>query len=132
MGDATPRRILRVNVNYVADSGGFVLVGLMVMLLVAGELGLEVSRFRLESNPRASVCGPDDLLANIFADLTGLYGNPRFANGGKDGTVGIESTRVDEEGEDDNQDIDATDLEDILIGVGAESGIDERCGSDGQ
>ena len=69
---------------------------------------------------------------NILADLAGLYGYPRLADGGKDGTVGIESARVDEKGEYGDQNIDAADLEDILIGVGAESGIDEGCRSDSQ
>lgn len=118
--------------NYVANSRGFVLVGSMGMLLVAREFRLKVPRLGLKGNPRASVCGIDDLLANIFADLAGLYGNPRFANGSEHRAVGIESTRVNEESKDGDQGIDATDLEDILIGVGFDGGIDEGCGSDGQ
>lgn len=132
MGDATPRRILWINMDYIANSDGVMLVGLDGKILYAGELRLEVPRLGLECNPGASVCGLDDFLANTFADLARLYGNPRFANGSENGTVGVESTRVDEEGEHGDQDVDASNFEDILIGVGLEGGIDEGCGSDGQ
>ena len=69
---------------------------------------------------------------DILADLARLYGDPRLADGGEDGTVGVESTRIDEKGKDGDQNVDAADLEDILIGVCAESGINEGCRSDGQ
>jgi hypothetical protein len=104
----------------------------VVLLLDALKLRLEVPRLRLIGNPCTSVRGLVDLFADIFADLAGLYGYPRLADGGKDGTVGVESTRIDEEGEYGDQDVDTADFKDILIGVGAESGIDEGCRSDGQ
>ena len=118
--------------DYVAHGGGFAVIGLVVLFLITLELRLQVPGLRLEGNPGASVGSLDNLFVDIFADLAGLYGYPRFADGGKDGTIGVESARIDEEGEYGDQNIDAADLEDILIGVGAEGGIDEGCRSDGQ
>jgi hypothetical protein len=124
--------MLRIYLNYVADSCEFVVIGFVVLFLVALEFRLEITRLRLECDPGTPIRSLDDFFVDIFADLAGLYRYPRFADGGKDGTVGVESTRIDEEGEYGDQDIDTTDLEDILIGVCAESGIDEGCRSDGQ
>jgi hypothetical protein len=123
---------LWIDLDYVSNSRGFAVVGLVVLFLVALKLRLEVPGLRLVGNPGTSIRSLDDLFADIFANLAGLYGYPRLADGGENGTVGVESTRIDEEGEYGDQDVDAADLKDILIGVGAESGIDEGCRSDGQ
>jgi hypothetical protein len=76
--------MLRVDLDYVADGRGFAVVGLVVLLLDALKLRLEVPRLRLIGNPCTSVRGLVDLFADIFADLAGLYGDPRLADGSKD------------------------------------------------
>lgn len=130
---ASPRWMLWINVNKFADRRDFGFIFRIAgMRLEAGKLILEVPGSTLESDQGASIGGLDNLVANMFADFGRLYRDPTLSHGGQDGAVRVESAGVDEEGKDGDKDVDAADLENVLIRAGSEGGIDESGGGDGQ
>ena len=130
---ASPGWMLWINVNKFADRGDFGFIFRIAgTRLEAGKFILEVPGPTLEGDQGASVGGLDNFVANMFADFGRLYRDPALPDGGQDGAVCVKSAGVDEESKDGDKDVDAADLEDVLICAGAEGGIDESGGGDGQ